>query len=66
MLGVFADAKFAEETVRVRAGDGLILFSDGVTEAFNPEGEESTASRGPSGHSLRQRTETAICFWPWG
>jgi hypothetical protein len=19
-----------------------------------------------SGHSLMQRTETAICFWPWG
>jgi len=19
-----------------------------------------------SGHSLTQRTETAICFWPWG
>jgi sigma-B regulation protein RsbU (phosphoserine phosphatase) len=40
MLGVFADARFDEETVRVRAGDGLILFSDGVTEAFDAEGEE--------------------------
>jgi sigma-B regulation protein RsbU (phosphoserine phosphatase) len=45
MLGVFADARFEEETVRVRAGDGLILFSDGVTEAFNSEGEEFGETR---------------------
>ena len=45
MLGVFADARFEEETVRVRAGDGLILFSDGVTEAFNAEGKEFGDSR---------------------
>jgi hypothetical protein len=24
------------------------------------------AARILSGHSLTQRTETAICFWPWG
>jgi hypothetical protein len=24
------------------------------------------AGRILSGHSLTQRTETAICFWPWG
>ena len=27
---------------------------------------ESPLFNGLSGHSLTQRTETAICFWPWG
>lgn len=40
MLGVFADATFAEETVRLRPGDLLIVFSDGVTDALNGENEE--------------------------
>ena len=40
MLGVFADATFGEETVRLRAGDLLIVFSDGVTDALQGEAEE--------------------------
>ena len=39
MLGVFADAIFPEETVRMRRGDLLIVFSDGVTEALQDETE---------------------------
>ena len=40
MLGVFPDATFAEETVRLRPGDLLIVFSDGVTDALKDEKEE--------------------------
>jgi len=36
-LGVFADAKYAEETVPATPGDILVLYSDGVTEAHTAE-----------------------------
>jgi serine phosphatase RsbU (regulator of sigma subunit) len=39
VLGVFPEAAFAEQRVSIRPGDVLALFSDGVTEAQNPEGE---------------------------
>jgi len=29
----------------LRPGDALFLFSDGITEAFNPEGEEFGTAR---------------------
>jgi phosphoserine phosphatase RsbU/P len=40
MLGVFGDATFPEETVRLRGDDLLIVFSDGVTDALKDETEE--------------------------
>lgn len=40
MLGVFASATFQEATVELHAGDLTVIFSDGVTDALNPEGEE--------------------------
>ena len=40
MLGGFADATFAEETIRLRSGDLLVVFSDGVTDATKGENEE--------------------------
>src|SRR5262249_55708375 len=40
VLGVFENAPFEEETVRLQRGDSIIAFSDGVTEALNPAGEE--------------------------
>jgi steroid delta-isomerase-like uncharacterized protein len=45
VLGVFANARFEEETVRLRSGDRLVVFSDGVTEALNAEAEEFGDSR---------------------
>jgi phosphoserine phosphatase RsbU/P len=38
-LGLFPDAEFLEETLQLHAGDVLVLFSDGVSEAANAEGE---------------------------
>jgi steroid delta-isomerase-like uncharacterized protein len=38
--GMFAEAAFEEETVVLRDGDTMILFSDGVTEACNAEEQE--------------------------
>src|SRR4051812_12367179 len=40
VLGLFEHAAFEEETVRLESGDAIIAFSDGVTEALNPDGEE--------------------------
>src|SRR5437764_5243454 len=45
VLGLFDSAQFEEETVRLEPGDLIVLFSDGVTEAMNPESEEFTDDR---------------------
>lgn len=38
-LGVFEDAEFLDATVTLEVGDRVILFTDGVTEARDPDGE---------------------------
>jgi phosphoserine phosphatase RsbU/P len=35
VLGVLPDAEFADHSVQLRPGDRLLLYTDGVTEAFN-------------------------------
>ena len=39
-LGVMEDIEYAENSVTLRPGDTLVLYSDGVTEAMNESGEE--------------------------
>ena len=39
-LGISADAQFVTGSVELARQDALILFTDGVVEAFNPKGEE--------------------------
>jgi sigma-B regulation protein RsbU (phosphoserine phosphatase) len=45
VLGLFDTASFEQETVKLAPGDLIVLFSDGVTEAMNAEGEEFTDDR---------------------
>ena len=45
VLGLFEHASFEEETLTLRPGDLIIAFSDGVTEALDPAGEEYTDDR---------------------
>ena len=45
VLGLFEHAAYDEETVRLKPGDLLVSFSDGVSEAMNEEGEEFTDER---------------------
>jgi sigma-B regulation protein RsbU (phosphoserine phosphatase) len=45
VLGLFDTATFEEETLTLAPGDLIVLFSDGVTEAMNAEGEEFTDDR---------------------
>ena len=45
VLGVFENAQFDEETMALQPGDIVVAFSDGVTEALNPAGDEFTDDR---------------------
>jgi phosphoserine phosphatase RsbU/P len=40
VLGLFANATYEEEAVQLTAGDTVVVFSDGVSEALNERGEE--------------------------
>ena len=39
MVGVFEDEKYSDRTLQLEHGDMLVMFTDGVTEAMNPECE---------------------------
>jgi sigma-B regulation protein RsbU (phosphoserine phosphatase) len=39
-LGMFKDTRYHEYYLTIEPGDLLVLYTDGVTEAQNPEGEE--------------------------
>jgi phosphoserine phosphatase RsbU/P len=45
VLGVFPNQKFELGSAQLAPGDRVILFTDGVTEANNPEGEEFGEAR---------------------
>ena len=40
IVGLFEAASYKEETVQLTAGDWLIVFSDGISEAMSASGEE--------------------------
>ncbi len=44
-LGLLPDAKYRAEGATLEPGDSLMLYSDGITEATNPRGEEFGAKR---------------------
>jgi sigma-B regulation protein RsbU (phosphoserine phosphatase) len=45
IVGLFEGANYEEETVQLSAGDWLVVFSDGVSEALSAGGEEYGESR---------------------
>jgi sigma-B regulation protein RsbU (phosphoserine phosphatase) len=45
VLGLFAHGAFDEETLMLQSGDAVVVFSDGVTEAFDEAGAEFTDER---------------------
>ena len=45
VLGMFDSVPYAEASAELRSGDILLVFSDGVTETCDPEGEEFGESR---------------------
>ena len=44
-FGIIPDAPFSSSSVTLQPGDTLVLFTDGVIEAFNSAGEEFSDSR---------------------
>jgi len=45
MLGVFENADFPQATVTLAPGDSLVAFSDGVTDAVAPDGDDFGTER---------------------
>ncbi len=44
-LGIEADTRYEQAGMRLRAGDQLIFYTDGITEAFNPGREQFGVER---------------------
>lgn len=44
-LGLFADGEYQSERTELAPGDSLVLYSDGLTETFNPSGQQYGAQR---------------------
>lgn len=38
-LGIFPDSEYEEHTARIQPGSTLLMYSDGLTEAHDPQGE---------------------------
>ena len=45
ILGVEEDTRYSEEAIEVRGPARIVIVSDGVTEAFNPSGEQYGTDR---------------------
>jgi serine phosphatase RsbU (regulator of sigma subunit) len=68
-LGIMSNADFREGKTKLHPGDVLVIYSDGVSEAVNPKGEEfgptrlyETVSRNldASAAGIRDRIESAL------
>ncbi|HKP36292.1 MAG TPA: SpoIIE family protein phosphatase [Pyrinomonadaceae bacterium] len=68
-LGIMADADFREGRTKLAHGDVLVIYSDGVSEAVNPAGEEFGPTRlyevvsrnlDASAAGIRDRIESAL------
>ena len=71
-VGMLSEADYEEERVRLRKGDRLILYSDGITECTNDQGEQFSEQRlrrlleegqNLSLHDLLGKTKERLCQW---
>jgi sigma-B regulation protein RsbU (phosphoserine phosphatase) len=61
LLGVFPEWKYEDSVAQLAPGDRLLLFTDGITEAATPEGEEFGEQRLiAAATSLAQRSATEL------
>ncbi|HKS28901.1 MAG TPA: SpoIIE family protein phosphatase [Pyrinomonadaceae bacterium] len=74
-LGIMPDAFYREGHTQLQPGDVLVAYSDGVSEAVNPQGEEFGAQRlyeviarnlDASASGIRDRIEAALSKWAQG
>ena len=75
VLGVFADSSYQQAQIATAAGDRLILFTDGITEARNVDDEEfgeerlvaaAIAHRACSAPALQARLTEAVASFTGG
>jgi sigma-B regulation protein RsbU (phosphoserine phosphatase) len=45
ILGILEKVSLADATISLAPGDALVLYTDGLTEAENPQGEEFGLTR---------------------
>src|SRR5271166_1301780 len=45
VLGVMTEAEYRDDTMRLRPGDMIVTYTDGVTEAMNPKKELYSEAR---------------------
>jgi sigma-B regulation protein RsbU (phosphoserine phosphatase) len=45
VIGLFEDCKYEQETIQLGSGDLIVAYTDGVTEAMNPNTEEFGEAR---------------------
>ena len=68
VLGMLPGATYSDHTIALKVGDLFLLSTDGVTEAFNPAGEEfgetrliaAARSSAPAAHSIRAGVMEAV------
>jgi serine phosphatase RsbU (regulator of sigma subunit) len=74
-LGIKADAEYREGRTQLQPGDVLVIYSDGVTEASSPSGEEFGPTRlyevvsrnvDASAAGIRDRIESALTKFAQG
>jgi sigma-B regulation protein RsbU (phosphoserine phosphatase) len=45
LIGIYESAEFTQSTIHLQPGETLLLYTDGITEAFNSEGEMFSSER---------------------
>lgn len=74
-LGIKPDAEYREGRTQLQQGDVLVIYSDGVTEAMSPTGEEFGATRlyevvarnvNASAAGIRDRIESSLTKFAQG
>ena len=74
-LGIMPNADFKEGRTQLHPGDVLVIYSDGVSEATNPSGEEFGPARlyevvqrnlDASAGGIRDRIESALTKFSQG
>jgi serine phosphatase RsbU (regulator of sigma subunit) len=74
-LGIKADAEYREGRTQLQHNDVLVIYSDGVSEAVSPQGEEFGTQRlydvvsrnmDASAAGIRDRIEAALTKWAQG
>ncbi|HVV37040.1 MAG TPA: PP2C family protein-serine/threonine phosphatase [Acidimicrobiales bacterium] len=74
LLGMFADVSFHDVSIKLAAGDALVLYTDGVTEARNAAGEfygeermhDAIASAGSSAQAIVDAVVSSVLAFQEG